>query len=69
MNIPLNYLDKFTVNSMGTLFGPNWENLKIKCCPLCGKVLKQPLSKKIYFCPSKKHKGFVIRSEKLNGND
>jgi hypothetical protein len=59
------YLKRFKVESLGTLFGPDWGKLKEGRCPLCFNKLKPMLNKPIYYCQSKKHKKFIISKNKV----
>lgn len=49
------YLDKFRLFREVTLFEPNYKNLKIGKCPLCGNLLKEMRNGNKY-CKGSKHK-------------
>ena len=60
MELPSNYLSKFTVHQSDMLFDLEPKDihnaLAEKRCPKCGNKLHIPLKGKMAFCKSKKHK-------------
>lgn len=61
------YMSRFKVFNMDTLFEPEWSNLQINRCPLCGNKLKFLRNGKLALCSGRLHKkSFCISIKRLS---
>lgn len=71
MNLLGDYLKKIEsqefleIEKFGSLFYPDWNNLKKCLCPVCSRKLYPMRDKNLFYCRNKGHKRFVIHSHKV----
>ncbi len=57
-----NYLSKFKVDSVGNLFGMDWETFnKEGRCPICTRKLYEMRNRPMRYCKNRLHKRFIAK--------